>query len=700
MGKQARTSFNSGSRHHTRTRIWLSILFLLLVPLLAGAASTPQSGAWWAEYFDNQTLSGSPVLTRFDDTVSFNWGGGSPGPGVPADGFSARWTREEWFENGTYRFSASSDDGMRVWVGDLLVVDVWYDQEGGWLTRDVYVNRGTYPVRVEYYEHAGAARVYLSWERVTGGQGWRAEYFDNQKLEGSPVFIRTDPAIDFAWDYGSPDPAIPDDHFSVRWSHTLGFSPGTYRFFTSTDDGVRLWVDGWLVVDAWHKQKLPNTHSGDLALDEGPHQITVEYFEQGGEAHAHAWWKRLNGFVGWKGEYFDNRDLVGGPALVRDDAEINFDWGVAPPVAWMPDDNFAARWSRELTFDPGYYRLSVRADDGVRVWLDDALIIDKWHEMNNELHYVDGMYLSGSHRLKVEYFEQNGQARIHFWINSGTGVAPAPSPTPDPPPTPAVPASQAPWQASYFANSTLRGEPTLVRQDPAIDFDWGWGAPDPALRDDIFSVRWGATQTFSAGRYRFITYTDDGVRLLVDGQTVIESWRPMRGYRSALVNLTEGPHTLVMEYFERTGVALAHLSWARVGSPPPPTLPSPPGAPGPWQAEYFDNQDLSGEPLLTQTHERLDFNWGFGGPSPAMPRDDFAIRWTTRRAFESGRYTFTTYSDDGVRLYVDGRRVLDSWRPMRGYRSVTLDLSAGEHTIVLEYFEERGIALVWLNWRQ
>ncbi|RMF30241.1 MAG: glycosyl hydrolase, partial [Chloroflexi bacterium] len=65
-----------------------------------------------------------------------------------------------------------------------------------------------------------------------------------------------------------------------------------------------------------------------------------------------------------------------------------------------------------------------------------------------------------------------------------------------------------------------------------------------------------------------------------------------------------------------------------------------------------------------------------------------------------GRYTFTTYSDDGVRLYVDGRRVLDSWRPMRGYRSVTVDLDAGEHTIVLEYFEQKGVALVRLSWHR
>jgi hypothetical protein len=124
----------------------------------------------------------------------------------------------------------------------------------------------------------------------------------------------------------------------------------------------------------------------------------------------------------------------------------------------------------------------------------------------------------------------------------------------------------------------------------------------------------------------------------------------------------------------------------------------PSGALGPWQAEYFANPDLSGEPLLIQTHQELDFNWGFGAPDSRMPPDDFSIRWTTQQSFEAGRYTFTAYSDDGVRLYVDGRRVINSWRPMRGYSSISLNLEAGEHTIVLEYFERGGVALVRLNW--
>jgi formylglycine-generating enzyme required for sulfatase activity len=128
------------------------------------------------------------------------------------------------------------------------------------------------------------------------------------------------------------------------------------------------------------------------------------------------------------------------------------------------------------------------------------------------------------------------------------------------------PASQGPWQAAYFSNGTLSGEPALVRQDAAIDFDWKLGAPTPALPADHFSVRWEATLDFQSGHYLFTTNTDDGIRLLVDGETVIESWRPMQGSRSGLVDLEGGPHTMVMEYFEDAGAAMARLSWSRTGS--------------------------------------------------------------------------------------------------------------------------------------
>ncbi len=694
-----------------KNRIWslVTVVTIALTVLCFGAAATPATAqsAWYAEYFANRDLAGAPASTRYDDTLHFEWGTGSPGDGIPADNFSARWTRDAWFETGTYRFSYRSDDGLRIWVGSTLVVDDWRDRQATWSFADYVISKGTHPVRVEYYEHSGNAAIQVAWERISGGDTWRAEYFGNRDLSGSPALVRYDPAIDFDWENGSPDGAISADNFSIRWTRSLGFTPGAYRFYTSCDDGVRISVDGNRVVDAWQDQKLPNTHWGDVTLDSGRHTVVVEYYEHGGEASAHVWWKRLGDFSGWEGRYYANAELRGGPALIRDDAEINFDWGEGAPADWMPSDNFSIVWTRNVYFTPGYYRFNVRSDDGARVRLDGALVMDYWQPMDYEWHYVDWTYLEGTHTLKVEYFERAGGARVHFWWErSGTAAPPsAPTPIPTPVTTPA-PGMPGPWQGEYFDNCALSGSPALVRSDAALDFNWGRGAPASGVNHDDFSVRWSGTFSFEGGRYRFTTTTDDGIRLYVDDRLIINAWRPMRGTRTGYATLAAGNHIVRVEYFERSQAAMARLTWQRVGVAPAPTptpgpiAPGDQGAGGPWEAAYYANANLSDTPALTRQDAALDFNWGWGSPDPAVPTNHFSAVWTRSVEFSGGRYTFTTTSDDGVRLYVDDRLVIDSWRPMRGTRSGTLALSAGAHTVRLEYFERTGIALVRLNWRR
>jgi hypothetical protein len=552
-----------------RTYSLTSVIAIALAALYLAAPALPASaqGAWYAEYFPNRDLSGAPAFTRYDDRLHFEWGSGSPGAGIPADGFSARFTRDEWFEAGTYRFSYRADDGIRVWVGDTLVVDDWRERQPVLTVVDRVMARGTQRVRVEYYEHTGGATLQLSWERVSGGAGWRGEYYDNRNLKGAPVLTRYDAAIDFDWGTGSPDPAVPADSFSARWTRPLGFTAGTYRFHSSSDDGVRVYVDGQSVVDAWSDGKLPNTRSGDVALSEGQHTVVVEYYEHGGDASAHVWWTRLGVFGGWEGRYYDNAEFRGGPALVRDDAEINFDWGEGAPADWMPADNFSAVWTRQVDFAPGYYRLYIQADDGVRVWLDNALVMDYWRPMDFEQHYLNWTYLEGRHTLKVEYFERGGSARIRFWWEpSATAPSPSvPTPAPTPAPSPAPPQRlPGPWQGEYFSTRDLTGSPVMARSDATLDFDWGWGAPAPGMNRDNFAARWSGTFSFQSGRYIFTTYSDDGVRLYVDGRRVIDSWRPMRGYRSATVDLSAGTHTVRVEYFERTGRALVRVWWMQV----------------------------------------------------------------------------------------------------------------------------------------
>ncbi|MFQ6102359.1 MAG: PA14 domain-containing protein [Anaerolineae bacterium] len=321
------------------------------------------------------------------------------------------------------------------------------------------------------------------------------------------------------------------------------------------------------MIDAWFDQKMPNRHTADVYLAAGQHAIIVEYYEHGDRASVRVWWKPLDAFTGWRGEYYDNRDFAGSPVLVRDDSEINFDWGVGPPVDWMTDDNFAVRWTRTVNFTSGYYRFVVQADDGVRLWINQHALIDKWQDMDYELHYVDGCYMEGQYTIVVEYYEHGGSARVRAWWETGTNDDAPPSfvsVVPDSVGAAPAEAEDDPWEAAYFANTNLSGAPMLTRIETALDHNWSWGSPGAGVPKDYFSARWTQSPHFRAGTYRFTTYTDDGVRLWVDGKLWIDSWRPMRGYRSVRVWLSEGVHDLRMEYYERTGIALARLNWQRI----------------------------------------------------------------------------------------------------------------------------------------
>jgi hypothetical protein len=157
-----------------RVLLWgLVLVVLVLGSTMAVATPSSAAGKWWADYFDNPNLSGSPVLSRYDDDdaggLNLNWGRRSPDSALPEDNFSARWVRDyDWFEGGTYRFTVASDDGVRIWVGDQLVVDEWRDQSATFYV-DRYIPAGSYQMRIEYYEHTGSAFIKFGWQRLVGG---------------------------------------------------------------------------------------------------------------------------------------------------------------------------------------------------------------------------------------------------------------------------------------------------------------------------------------------------------------------------------------------------------------------------------------------------------------------------------------------------------------------------------------------------
>ncbi len=119
----------------------------------------------------------------------------------------------------------------------------------------------------------------------------RGEYWNNPDLAGSPVVVRSDPAIVFSWGTNAPMPELPEDGFSARWRREIYFDEGTYRFFVEVDDGARVFIDGVGVLDEW-REGPPRTASVDYRLDAGIHTVQVDYFERAQRAVMRFWWER------------------------------------------------------------------------------------------------------------------------------------------------------------------------------------------------------------------------------------------------------------------------------------------------------------------------------------------------------------------------------------------------------------------------
>ncbi len=418
----------------------LLLLFLFAGSLAPASAQQPQSTTTWTgEYYNNTDLSGAPAFVREDANINFFWPEyTSPIPGVVnVDHYSIRWTRGIYANvAGNWTFNIVSDDGMRVWVDNNILIDSWVDQGPTARSATLFLNVGWHTAKVEYYNRTLGGTARVSYGLGSGGtfSQWKGEYFNNQDLSGSPVITRNDVAISFNWGLSAPDPAVPPDHFSVRWTRTIPLAAGNWRFTTTTDDGVRLWVDNSLVIDKWVDQPA-TTWTGDIALGAGNHAIRMEYFDSGGNAVAQMSYAPVSApppppgpFAVWRGQYFNNMFLAGSPAFVRNDQAINFNWGTGSPAPGIPPDQFSVRWDsvRNVAVADNY-TFTVTVDDGVRVWVDNSLVIDQWSD-HAPTTFSGSRYLAaGLHAIRVEYYENMGGAQIAFQVQTGNPLPPGPT---------------------------------------------------------------------------------------------------------------------------------------------------------------------------------------------------------------------------------------------------------------------------------
>ena len=387
----------------------------------AGAAPACTGTQWAVEFFAGSELAGAPVLERCDEVVDFDWGAGGPGAGVPVNRFSGRWTRSVDFVAGDYEFAVTGDDGVRVRLDGVVVVDGWRDQGATSYSVTVPVAAGVHLVEVEYYEAFGDASVRASFSAVTSPvecaePGWAVEFFAGSELAGAPVLERCDEVVDFDWGAGGPGAGVPVNRFSGRWTRSVDFVAGDYEFAVTGDDGVRVRLDGVVVVDGWRDQGA-TSYSVTVPVAAGVHLVEVEYYEAFGDASVRASFSAVTSPVecaepGWAVEFFAGSELAGAPVLERCDEVVDFDWGAGGPGAGVPVNRFSGRWTRSVDFVAGDYEFAVTGDDGVRVRLDGVVVVDGWRDQGATSYSVTVPVAAGVHLVEVEYYEAFGDASV------------------------------------------------------------------------------------------------------------------------------------------------------------------------------------------------------------------------------------------------------------------------------------------------
>lgn len=232
---------------------------------------------------------------------------------------------------------------------------------------------------------------------------------------------------------------------------------------------------------------------------------------------------------GLLGVYYPTTNFSG-PARIRLDQEIDFDWRERRPALGVPGNGFSVRWMGQLeapTSDA--YTIYFGTDDGGRIYLDDKLVADHWSRHDYGETNITMRFQAGEkHNLKLEYYDSIGSARARlFWS------------TPSMPKTIIPPdrlyaasfeqehkadsvglAGSEGLLATYYNNVDF-GSNSFTRIDPEISFHWKDSSPAPGIDSNRFSVRWsGNLLVTNSGEYRFYILAGMPLRFFINDQLV------------------------------------------------------------------------------------------------------------------------------------------------------------------------------------
>ncbi len=430
----------------------------------------------------------------------------------------------------------------------------------------------------------------------------------------------------------------------------------------------------------------------------------------------------------------------------------------APTNDCNGNDNFSIRWMGNFSFNRGQYRFTARADDGVRLYVDGTRIIDAWRDQPPTTYTADRALSAGYHAVQVEYYEKGGGAYIEFYwellpcttvVNGdkavvtsdlgtvGTALNPggiawnAGDPIPREVALTMRNCGDTTWQAANHYRLGATNDVTI----------WGAGRVRMSSADSWGGTVSNKTPKDTVAPNESITFTFD---VTAPSEDAVKNGRDSSG---AKICTKQSGNTYNCNFrYQMLHEAVAwfpDIAAATVKVVIDPCSRSYPR--DSWQAciynkspfndfdAAFFHKEISDAVPKTNAYpapppRKIYHDWGESGPlGPATtnsgppfylteetgnPVDDFSVRWRGKFKFDSAEYQFAACSDDGIRIYVDGEaasnRILEDWRPRAcddpsgssGRVTANKVLAAGDHQIMVEYFESSGQAVIDVYWEK
>lgn len=650
--------------------IGLSFAYNSLGPFVRGL-----KGEYFEDVNQNRVFDEDPEFAghteRLDTLLNFVWWADSPYPFIPPDNFLARWTGYVTIPTGAaytgnWYFGALSDDGVRIWVNDTLVLDRWYDQQwngANYGSPITLVGGQRVSIKVEYYDHLGDATV---------GLAMKGPNVPDDMIVPSDWLTAENPVLPDGWllDAGAGELSYVAAHVNDQSVTLVGPSGRTFEYRRNGTGFVPPeGADGVLAADA---------ASGNLVLHDAD-GVVYTFRPDGGLESAVSGADDRNPSAPeyvWSGtppRVTEIRDRVSGRKLTLDYEGGNCPLPPAGGFDASPPPDMLCRVSS--TWDGNQTQFFYAAKQLARIQNPGGEVTD-FAYTGNQLIKVRDPLAADAVAAGVRTDDATVTTEISYDTASGqvTEVK-LPAAT--------AGATRLVRTYAYSSGSTTIDLPGIAN-NRVVQFDAAGRMNRDTSADGLAqSFEWSdwdtqLSSTDTAGRKSATIYDVEGRPTDAYGPAPAAWFGPDRRPQAAYTS--QVPHSQT-----RYDEGITSLA-----------------------ATYWPNEFLRGPPKCHDTgvghaSGAISRDWAGGGPSCLAPTvDDWSGRYTGEVGLPKiGTYTFKVFADGGVRVWIDDSPVVDSWDDATGWKPdgtfENVELGA-THRIRLEYTERTGNARLELHW--